>query len=302
MKIRNKRVIFISARLAQVALIGGLSVFSIVSAYAAVPAVNPQSGSVGLSGSVPGPPPSTSATIVLPPSGNVTDSVPDTITGTCTPGDFVSITDNGSFAGATTCSAHGTYSIPVDLFDGNNAVVAQISDALGQYGPNSVTINIRYNAPEVTLPGGVAAKQLFLEADTAVVAGDPNTVIARAVTIVGGVAPYAVSWDWGDGTSSLDSEANGGPVSDSHTYTRPGTYTVIVKVTDSAGNSAYMQLVTVVNGKTEAIGSSNGQGLGAVPGTLVSSWPLFGLGAIVVVTFWFGEMWQMRKLRRMQSG
>ncbi len=275
----------------------GLFVFGGV-ALAAPPAVNPQSGSVGLTGTVNGPPPSAAATILTPGNGTATGTIPITVSGTCSANDFVSVTDNNAFTGATSCGSNGTYSLLVDLFAGNNTLVAQISDALGQYGPNSATINIRYNAPTLSLPGGQAGKQLFLQADTAVVAGDPGVQITRAATIVGGVAPYAVSWDWGDGTSTLQSMGESGPVSASHAYSRPGTYNVILKVSDANGNSAYLQMVTVVNGAAQKIGATGGQGLGAAAGTLVSSWPLFGLGAFVVLAFWLGERRQIRKQRR----
>lgn len=279
------------------AVVLGFFVFGGI-ALAAPPAVNPQSGSVGLTGTINGPPPSTAANILTPANGSSTSTIPVTVSGACTANDFVSVTDNGAFIGATQCSANGTYSLLVDLFDGNNALVAQISDALGQYGPNSNTVNVRYNAPSLALPGGQAGKQLFIQADTAVVAGEPNTQITRAATIVGGVAPYAVVWDWGDGTSTLQSQAESGPITASHAYSRPGTYNVIVKVSDADGNSAYLQLVTVVNGAAQKIGATNGRGLGAVGGTLVSAWPLFVIAGIAVLAFWLGEIRQARKLRR----
>ena len=52
--------------------------------------------------------------------------------------------------------------------------------------------------------------------------------------ITGGVPPYSVVWSFGDGSS-----ASGNPVS--HAYDVPGTYTVVVTVTDSAGNTASAQ-------------------------------------------------------------
>ena len=47
------------------------------------------------------------------------------------------------------------------------------------------------------------------------------------------------SWDFGDGTTSNN-------VSPSHTYTDPGTYDVVLTVTDSAGNSSTDQLSVTV--------------------------------------------------------
>ena len=63
---------------------------------------------------------------------------------------------NGVYGGTTPCQDDGTYSILVDLFAGQNVIVARVADALGQYGPDSQTINIFYNAPALALPSGSA--------------------------------------------------------------------------------------------------------------------------------------------------
>jgi hypothetical protein len=122
--------------------------------------------------------------------------------------------------------------------------------------------------------------------------------ISRNITIVGGVGPYAVAWDWGDGQTSLSSQALEGGVTASHVYSRPGNYRVIVRVTDSAGNSAFLQLVTVVNGPADPLGTNGGKGSGALPGALVAIWPIFALAVLMVVFFWLGELRQAVKQRR----
>src|SRR5580700_2236124 len=80
------------------------------SAMAAPPAVNPQSGSIGLTGTVPGPPPSVAAVILSPSNGTTTNTIPITVSGTCPSGTFVSVQDNNAFAGAVTCQDDGTFS------------------------------------------------------------------------------------------------------------------------------------------------------------------------------------------------
>jgi PKD domain/Glucodextranase, domain B len=269
-----------------------------VAANAAPPAVNPQTGSVGLSGTVRGPAPTTAATILSPSNGSSTTSIPITVSGACPAGTFVNIEKNNVFAGVITCADDGTFSLLVDLFDGANSLVARVTDSLGQNGPDSPPVSVYYNAPSLALPGGTQGKQLFLETSTTVVAGEPGQQIPRSFTIVGGVGPYAVDWDWGDDATSLSSQASAGDVSGSHAYTRSGTYRVIVRVTDSAGNSAYLQFVTVVNGPVAAFGTSSSNGLRELPETLVAAWPLFLLAAFMVAFFWMGERLEVRKLRR----
>lgn len=281
-------------------VVGVLLLGASFSAQAATPAVNPQSGSVGLSGTVRGPAPSTAAVILTPHNGAHTASIPVTVSGTCPAGTFVSIEKNNVFAGATTCQDDGTFTLLVDLFDGSNSLVARVADALGQFGPDSAVVTVFYDAPSLSLPGGSIGRQLFLETSQTVVGGNPDQQITRTVTIVGGIGPYAVSWDYGDGDSSLSSQASEGPVGASHAYKRPGTYRVIVRVTDSIGNGAFLQFVTVVNGPVEAVGANGGKGLGGLPGVLISAWPLYALIVIMVLFFWLGERREAHKERRRQ--
>ena len=270
-------------------------------AQAAPPAVNPQSGSVGLTGTVKGPPPSQAAVITSPRNGQHTSTIPITVSGTCTTGTFVIVTKNDVFGGATPCE-NGTFSLPVDLFDGLNKLIAKVTDALGQAGPDSTPVEVFYDAPSFNVPGGQAiGRQLFLQTNTPVVGVSPDVNLSRSVTIVGGVGPYAVSWDWGDGQTSLVSQATEGGTSASHAYKRPGNYRVIVRVTDSTGNAAFLQLVTVVNGPADAYGATNGSGKGSLPGTLVAAWPLVVLAALMVLFFWLGEKREAWKIRRQQS-
>jgi hypothetical protein len=268
------------------------------SAQAAVPAVNPQSGSVGLTGTVKGPPPSQAATITSPRNGQHTSTIPITVSGTCTSGTFVIITKNDVFAGATTCE-NGSFSLQVDLFDGLNTLIAKVTDVLGQSGPDSAPVAVFYDAPSFNTAGGAAVgKQLFLQTDTSVTGVSPDANLTRHVTIVGGIGPYAVLWDWGDGQTSLVSQAQEGNTSATHSYSRPGNYRVIVRVTDSTGNAAFLQLVTVVNGPADAYGANGGTGKGALPGTLVASWPLLALAILMVLVFWLGERRATAKMLR----
>jgi hypothetical protein len=297
-KIRPHRHTSYAGLVFALVLVGVLLLGVSWAAQAAVPAVNPQQGSVGLSGTVPGPPPTTAATILSPHSGSHTSSIPITISGTCPAGTFVEIDKNNVFAGAVQCQDDGTFSLLVDLFDGANTLVARVADALGQFGPDSAPVTVFYDAPSLALPSGSVGKQLFLQTSTTVVGGNPNQQLSRTVTIVGGVGPYAVSWDFGDDATSLVSAASEGEVRVSHAYERPGVYRVIVRATDSAGNSAFLQFVTVVNGPVAAYGANGNKGLGALPGQLLAAWPLYAVALIMVGFFWLGEWREVRKLRK----
>lgn len=255
---------------------------------------NPQSGSVGLTGTVNGPPPSTAAVIGSPQNGSHTTTVPITVSGTCPTGTFVDIEKNSVFAGAADCAGDGTFSISIDLFVGINHLVARVSDALGQFGPDSAPITVTYDAPTVGSGAVAVGRQMFLVADETVVAGEPNVELLRTIKIVGGTAPYALSWDWGDNTNALESVTVEGSVSHSHAYARPGTYHVIVQATDSAGNAAFIQLLTVVNGAVAT--GTNGSNKSDLPGSLLTAWPLLAEAIFLVLMFWLGERRAMHRL------
>jgi hypothetical protein len=279
-------------------VVGILLLGSSWAANAAPPAVNPQAGSVGLTGTVKGPPPSTAAVIVSPRDNSRTSSIPITISGTCPLNTFISIFKNDVFGGVTACQDDGTFSLLVDLFDGANTLRAQVTDAIGQTGPDSNMVHVFYDSPALNTPGGAVGQQLFLEVNTTVLGTDPNQPTSRTVTIVGGNGPYAVSWDWGDGENTLASQEVAGPVTSSHAYKAAGTYRVVVRVTDSQNNSAYMQLITVVNGSITPTGATRGDGLGALSGNLLAAWPLYVLAFLMVVFFWLGERREIHKLRK----
>lgn len=268
---------------------------------AAQPVVNPQSGSIGLTGRVPGPPPSTSATILSPSNGSHTSTIPITISGACTAGDFVNIFKNNVFGGAAVCQGDGTFSLLVDLFDGSNSLVAKLADALGQYGPDSSVVTVFYDAPSLSIPGGAVGRQLFIESTSTTAGVSPGVSLTRNATIVGGNGPYAVSWDWGDDATSLSTQLSEGQISASHVYEQPGTYRVILRVTDSLGNSAFLQMVTVVNGPVESFGTTNGNGLSSIPGALIAAWPLYILAGFMVLFFFIGERIEIRKLRHQNA-
>ncbi len=270
-----------------------------------------------------GPPPLQAATIDSPTDGTVTTTATITVQGTCPPNVFVEIWRDGTFAGSTICGSGNVYSILVTLTPGGNGLVARVVDALGQYGPDSAAVLVTYNAPNPppptptptptpsvtptsspsqnkTSPAGSASlapsptpappqsqvSSLIITATVHNQDTDPGQAVTWQVTVNGGVAPYSLTWDWADGTSSSGHLAKSGTTSATHTYKTGGDYNVVVHATDAKGNQAALQVVTVVNGPgATAQGSSSGIG----PGALEVIWPLLVATALVVFSFWLGE-------------
>ena len=75
----------------------------------------PQSGSIGLTGAMPGPAPTVAATINSPSNNQHFSTSPVTITGVCPKTTLVELYKNDIFAGSGACSDSGTFAFDIDL-------------------------------------------------------------------------------------------------------------------------------------------------------------------------------------------
>src|ERR1700683_1218197 len=225
-----------------------VSLLAITCLVAALPASalqNPQSTSLGIEGSVQGPAPTVAATIGVPSNGQVFTSTPIEVSGLCQDGLLIKIFDNNVFVGAAQC-VNGTYSLQVDLFSGTNSLVAEDFDNLDQQGPDSNAVSVTFNDAQFAQFG----TRVTLSSSFARQGVNPGSLLTWPLILSGGTGPYAISVDWGDGSSAeLKSVSFTGIVDVTHTYSQAGVYTVIAKATDANNTSAYLQLVAVANGK-----------------------------------------------------
>ncbi len=123
---------------------------------------------------------------------------------------------------------NGTYTVTVSVTDNQGATATIMA---------SVTVN--NVAPTV---GVITAPASPTQVNTAITA-------SANFTDPGILDTHTASWNWGDGntTSGTVTESNGvGLVSDSHTYTTAGVYTVTLTVADNnngSGTTAYQYIV-----------------------------------------------------------
>lgn len=257
----------------------------------AAPNPGPGSGSVGLEGTISSAPPTRGATITVPGNGSIFTSVPITISGLCPKGLLVKIFDNGVFVGAAVCT-NGSYSLQINLFGGRNDLVARVYDALDQAGPDSSTITVTFNNAQFLQFGTpVSLTSPYAERGAA-----PGTQIDWPVILSGGVGPYAISVDWGDGTpADLMSQTVPGTITLKHTYKSAGVYTVIVKATDKNGGTAFLQLVGQATG---AIQNNKKGGSGTPVIKQITWWPVLAMWPLIFAAFWLGGRYKIRKLQR----
>lgn len=263
---------------------------------------NPSGGNMGLQGTISSPPPTQGATITLPRDGQTFTAIPITVSGICPDGLLVKLFKNNVFAGSVQCQ-NGSYSIVVDLFSGQNELIARVYDALDQPGPDSniVRVNFIDNRPG-------AASRVTLTSNFAKRGANPGEELVWPIILSGGIGPYAISIDWGDGTPpDLISQQYPGTFNIKHKYATPGVYNIVIKASDKDGGVAYLQLVGIANGPLSqdtgngsgSSGSVDENGSGSSSPTTKILWQPAALTIpFVISTFWLGKKYELRMLRR----
>lgn len=265
--------------------------------YAASP--GPEAGSVGLTGTMPGKPPTTAATINSPTNGKRFAESPVTISGTCPEKTLVEIFKNDIFAGSTVCSDGGAYSVDVDLLIGENRLVARVYDDLNQPGPDSNIVTVFYDAlptqADPLSPFNFGGDQMLLNTDAVFRGVFPEQELNIPIDILGGTPPYAVNVQWGDSTNKVVPRNDNAPFKIGHTYKKAGTYQVTLQATDAVGRVAFLTVASIVNGQPSTVATT---GSAPTQNQLLLLWPLYTGAAAVVLSFWLGERREKRVLDR----
>lgn len=270
----------------------GLSLGAATS-YAADPPgrPGPAAGSIGISGTMPGKPPSIGAKITSPTTGQRFSTTPVTIKGTCLKNTLVEIFKNDIFAGSTLCSEQGTFTIDIDLLIGKNDIVARTYDDLNQPGPDSNIVTIYYDGlpaqadPIQSLDFG--GPQLLINTDAVFRGVFPDKEMTMPIDIIGGTAPYAINIQWGDLTNKVVSRQDNQTFNVSHVYKKAGTYQISIQGSDSQGRVAFITVAAIVNGQppVEATAATTT----SPTNRLLLLWPLYTSAVAVLISFWLGE-------------
>ena len=267
-------------------------------AYAAIGTPDPQqSGTTGLQGKIPSPPPTTPATISTPVSGRTFTEIPVTVSGLCTTGLLVKVFSNSIFIGSADCKA-GSYSMQVDLFGGQNELEAIVYDGLDQAGPTSNKVTVTFQDSQFA----AFSQRISLTSNLAKLGAPVGSPLTWPIILSGGSGPYAISIDWGDGTATdLKSQPFAGTLDISHTYKSAGIYRVVVKATDANGATAFLQLVGVGAGAVtqSTTGSTNG-GKSSTGATRVIYiwWPILLMVPLLFAMFWVGKRYELAAIHK----
>ncbi len=254
-----------------------------------------EQGSVGLTGTIPSDPPKVGATISVPSNGQSFSNLPVKVSGICPQGLLLKLFKNNIFAGSAQCT-NGSFSIDIDLFTGQNELVARVYDDLDQAGPDSNIVMVNFNDPR----GVGAGPRVSITSNFAKRGANPGSTLTWPIVISGGSGPYAISIDWGDGKpADLKSQTFPGGVELTHVYDSPGVYNIVIKVTDKDGVTAFLQLVGVANGPLSQTNTGAAGTNGGATNTVVKVlwWPLIFLIPFIISTFWLGRRYQVKYIK-----
>lgn len=246
-------------------------------------------GEYAVAAVVPGPRPAKPAIITSPANGQTFSTNPVTVEGTCPAKALVKIFTNKILVGSVICDAGGRFKVPVDLVIGKNDLTALPYNTLDQEGPESPTVTVTLNQP----PGGLGfSSEMHLQSVNFYRGSMPGQKVTWPIEIVGGQAPYAVSVDWGDGTSEVLTRLAPGPFTVEHTYQKVGGYLgsfpLIIRAADAAGHTGYLQLTTIVNAAKAGVTTSAAATAVSTVKWLVI-WPLWVVLLLMIIAFWLGE-------------
>lgn len=273
-------------------------VLTVYTVDASTPYTGPEAGSIGMTGVVPGKPPTTAARITSPNNGQHFSSTPITVAGSCPKNTLVEVFKNDIFAGSTVCTNTGSFSFDIDLMIGPNILVARVYDALNQPGPDSNSITVYYDAlPAQSGPTpflDFAGVQLLLNTDAVIRGIFPDKEFAIPIDIIGGKPPYAVSIQWGDTTNTVLLRNDNTSFKSAHTYKKAGVHQISIQAKDSEDRVAFLTIAAIVNGQPDPdiLPVSNTE----KTNKLLTLWPLYTAIAAVVISFWLGERREKRVL------
>jgi hypothetical protein len=249
----------------------------------------PQAGSVGLTGTMPAPPPKVAATITAPKDGQHFTASPVNVSGTCPDGTLIEIYKNDIFAGSTPCDSGGKFSLDIDLLYGQNVITARVYDALNQAGPVSNSVTVFYDGHQAqTDPASFLnfnGAQLILDSNAVYRGTFPGQMLNVPLTILGGTPPYAINIEWGDSSNTIISRGNNSVFNTQHTYKKPGPYKITFQGSDSHQLVAFLTVAAIVNGQPSVVSDTTSE----KPNILLEIWPLYAICATLVVSFWLGE-------------
>jgi hypothetical protein len=283
-----------------------------------------QADDIHVTAKVSAPLPTGPAVITSPGDGDRFKDVPITVIGTCPTDTYLKLYRNDFFSGTTLCTTDGNFTLDTDLFPGANKLDAKIFNLTDDEGPAGIPVTVYYDVPQqptgsVSQPQTPASPQnpvtpatttsapvtpLTIKSDYTYRGYKVGQTIEWSFDISGGVPPYAVNIDWGDGTNSLLSQKEPGRATVSHRYKqvgngKNGSFKVKTTVSDSEGRKTFMQLFLIIvpSGVPGFVSNTLPSGPHINASWLKLIWPAYLVVLLMALSFWLGEREELSELK-----
>ena len=259
-----------------------------------LPEPDPKPGGFGIEATKSQPAPTQGATITTPGSGSSFATSPIAVSGICPEGLIVQLYNNNVMVGSTMCQ-NGSFNLQVSLFAGTNDLKAIVYDDLEQSGPESNVVSVQYTDTSFQAFGELITLTTAYGRRSAPTGGQ----LDWPLQLSGGTGPYAFSIDWGDGSEAqLQSQSLAGLVNINHIYKKAGVYQVNVKVTDTNGVSAFLQIIAVASGQADLSSAQNLNKTGDEAPRVEVLWVPAAIALILLFpAYWLGRQSQLVSLR-----
>lgn len=274
---------------------------------------------ITVTASILAPLPSSAAEITYPANQARLHTPTVKVAGNCTGNTYVMLYRNGIFSGNANCGPMITsFQIQTDLSIGINKFYTRVFNVTDNEGPQSTTIDVFYDLPagsqksSITVKPSVTVKPLTINHTYEYKIYRSDKPSDWNLSISGGVSPYALTVDWGDGDTSTVLRSNTNVFKISHAYalvdsTIWAENTIKISAVDSKETVANLQLSALV---TVDGSRPNNDGTGTADSSVFNSvsqfvrkniWtiaPAFGVVTLMSTSFWLGELEEYSKIAR----
>jgi len=198
--------------------------------------------------------------------------------------------------------------LSIELLPGQNVLTAHVFNSTDDEGPVSAAITVNYAAasPPNNGPTRQTAPPLLARTQFIYKGFHISDTVEWPIEISGGVAPYAVDVDWGDGSHNLYSRGHEGVFNISHKYSKAGgyknSYIIKVNLSDSVGGHSFLQFFVIIADR--ATGGVTANIFSKPPPTVANNnwlwiaWPAYIFVLLMAISYWLGEREEIIVLRK----
>lgn len=208
---------------------------------------------------VPAPIPVGTPVFTAPDEGTVTDTDSVNFAGTCpiiTPAVIIALHDGSTLLGSGLCQNDGTFAVTASLTSGTHTIIATVVTITGDNGESSTPLHITYTPPPVPVtpstpssparphtpantntPSDVSIAPLDIISEKPFIAFKSNLKAEWRGRFAGGVPPYVVTINWGDGKSDIYNVSGNDLQVFTHQYRQNRLYAFSITVQDNSGLS-----------------------------------------------------------------